>query len=134
MTYENDFDYPPLRDPDHNEPDEQPPLNLAEIEDAYKVVFPNLIDLGPNGERLTDAIPHLLAELRAARIELDRWQALTAVEHQYATTEDDQAPADGRQITPLTYDQANAAAATGAIVWATTTYTTGWERHTAPPF
>ncbi|MGI5155772.1 hypothetical protein [Microbispora sp. CA-102843] len=42
-------------------------LDPAEVEDAYKVVFPKVAALGKSGQRLADAIPLMLAELREAR-------------------------------------------------------------------
>ncbi|MER7213246.1 hypothetical protein ABT340_39800 [Streptosporangium sp. NPDC000239] len=68
-----------LRDDDRDldPPDEsEPPLDLAEVEDAYQVVVPTMAELGRSGERLADAIPLLLAELRTAR---ERLAGVTAM-------------------------------------------------------
>jgi len=49
-----------------------PPLDLVEIEDAYRVVFPKVADLGRSGERLAAAIPQLLAEVERLRAEVEK--------------------------------------------------------------
>jgi hypothetical protein len=91
MTYVDDL-YEPGddREPELDERDEQP-VDLAEVEDAYQVVFPKVAWLGSSGERLVDAVPLLIAELREARRRLAEFEALPTRE-EWAVTDNDSTP------------------------------------------
>lgn len=148
----NDIDLNDDRDQDREppEPESEPPLSLEQIEAALaayqRSLAPPSLDepqWDSTGEQaasllLDEALPQLIAALRAARIELAEWRAIP-VTVEYMLTEG-AAPAAGVHVVPVTREQADAAwwdHATGrspSVPWAKATYVTGWRKHEAPPF
>ena len=123
------------------EPEPEPPLTLEEIEAAHAAYIAG----GASAEGkdaasllLEKAVPQMLADLRAARVELEEWRSIP-VSVEYLLT-DGVPPAAGQAAIPITREQADAAwwdHGTGRskhIPWAKATYVTGWQKHEAPPF
>lgn len=106
-------------------------LDLAEVEDAYQVVFPEVAALGKSGKRLADAIPRLLAELREARAELDDWRNREH-EQQYVLTSPGGDPNDADLVSQQAADLALERPDLGTP-WVRTVTRSEWGRYTAAP-
>lgn len=129
-----------LLGPPREEPDDydEPPLDLDEIEAAiaWAQIDPSEAEgtpLGEHGGAVWRAVPGLIAELRAARAELERLR--TDARHEYTIT-DGTTPADDARLMPE--QQADFVLAHPESLkqaWVRTVYVGPWQGLSAePPF
>ncbi|TMR14105.1 hypothetical protein ETD86_29610 [Nonomuraea turkmeniaca] len=129
----------PRNEPEPPEPEPLPPLDVEKVEHALGLAQLESMKVGENVAYVLDAVPSLLAALRAATDDQDRWRALTIKRTRYVLTEDDHPPAPGLRCMPVGAEFADALADKyeadeGPTLWAQTEYKTPWERHIPAPF
>ncbi|WP_327587021.1 hypothetical protein OHA25_08420 [Nonomuraea sp. NBC_00507] len=133
-AYEVDHDdYERLMGPPQEEPDEEPPLSLEEIQAAYDECGGKIWELGPSARTVAVGLLQLITEARAARAELERMRAGTR--HEYTVT-DGAPPADDAEL--VTAEQADAVlanTATAQTVWIRGVHAEPWQQLSKePPF
>ncbi|WP_431897835.1 hypothetical protein [Nonomuraea sp. bgisy101] len=83
----NDIDLTALNEPEPSgEPEPEPPLDLEEIQAAYDEWAPRMLDrIGLGTRALVTYLPELVAELHAARVEIEQLRATER--HEYTITD-----------------------------------------------
>lgn len=116
------------------------PVDVDEIEAAYRAARTDQSVIGVHTATALHAVPALLAEVRAARQELERWRCVHPMGREYTLTVDGRPPNGWSVATPSTVslDRANEAAAEreqgrGPTPWVQATYKTPWQEHKRRP-
>lgn len=134
--YEVDHDdHDRLLGPSQEEPDEEPPVDLEEIEAAFDEFSREIGEIGVRAAAVAATLPLLpllFAELRDARAEAD--QRASTGRHEFTVT-DGQPPADDSEL--VTAEQAAAVLNNNPnrAVWGRPVYADPWYRLSKePPF
>lgn len=78
-------------------PEQEPPLDLDEIENAYKLADVTQV-MGPHTQMAFSAVPDLIAELRETRQRIAEWEALPTREEWAGTVSRNEAPEPGKAV------------------------------------
>lgn len=114
------------------EPEEEPAVNLDEIEESFSQERDKIREIGGNAAYVADALPYLIEELRQARAAAERMAA--AARQEYAVT-DGPPPADDAEL--VTGEQADLVLANSKmkVVWGRDVYPAPWAQLSGePPF
>ncbi|MEV4020149.1 hypothetical protein AB0J35_57705 [Nonomuraea angiospora] len=114
------------------EPEEELPVNLDEIEESFSHERLKIRDLSPNCAYIAGALPYVIEELRQARADAERRAA--SMRHEYAVT-DGLEPADDAEL--VTGEQADLVLknSRSAAVWGREVYPGAWYQLSGePPF
>lgn len=118
--------------PSREEPEDEPPLSLEEIQAAYDDCGGTIWELGPSARIVAAGVLELIAEVRQARAAAERMAA--AARREFAVT-DGPPPADDAEL--VTGEQADLVLKNNraAAVWERYVYPSPWDQLSAePPF
>lgn len=96
MTHVADL-HEPGDDREPGEPEQEPPLDLDEVETAYKLADEAQI-MGPHTQTAFAAVPELIAALREARQRIAEWEALPTREEWAGTVSRNEPPEPGKTV------------------------------------
>jgi hypothetical protein len=100
------------------EPDEEPPVDLDEVQAAFDECAREVHALGLNATTVAAALPYMIAELRASRAHAERRTGTRWMQHTVTQDRDTPPGPDAELVTPEQADAALANNASPRAVWA----------------